>query len=468
MKLFKISLLILFLALGATATVGYFWWKDSSPGQILINASKTVGISATNRTALEQVLGFESPKTYLLLFLNNTELRPGGGFIGSYAVVRVDKAVPEILKIEGSEVLDKDAVEFVGNPPEPINRWLKVKQWYFRDSNWSPDFALASERALEIYKKENGAAVNEIDAVIGFTPTVIEEFLKIIGPIEAEGMEFNAQNFTEKLEYEVEYGYTVRGEKFNERKNLLADVARALIAKARENIFTRWSKYLALGQRMLAEKQVVVYAVDKTNQDLLRQKNWTGEMSLINSDYLMWVDANLGALKTDASISRNLLYKITTTTSGYLAVASMQYEHTGKYDWRTSRYLSYSRVFVPVGSKLVKVLGTVDSDSQGVLPIGQGVENGRQWFGAYINIAPGTTSTLAFEYLLPEIVARQVMAKQYNLLVQKQIGTNNVGLNLDLNFGKKIINDDGKVLDKYSITKNLSTDKEFKILIFAF
>jgi len=456
MRLLKISVIIFILALSATVFAGYFWLKNTSPEKIVLNVGKTIGVSLTNGTNLEKVLGFDKSKTYLILFLNNTELRPGGGFIGAYAVVRANKGVPEILKIEGSERLDNSAATFVDNPPEPISRRLKVKHWYFRDSNWSPDFALSAERALQIYQTENGIGAADIDAVIGFTPTVIEELLEIIGPITAEGMEFNAKNFTEKLEYEVEYGYKDRGEQFNDRKNLLEDVGLAIIAKARENLLWRLQKYITLGKKILAEKQVAIYAVDKTNQELLRQINWTGEMRQRSGDYLMWVDANLAALKTDAAITRSLEYRIISTSTGYLASASMKYNHTGKYDWRTSRYLSYTRVFVPIGSKLVKVTGAITKDSQGDLSIGQGTENGRQWFGAYINIAPGTTDTLTFEYLLPETVVKQIADKQYNLLVQKQIGTNDVGLTLDLFFAKNTnLNTN---LNKY-----LNTDKEFKI-----
>src|SRR5258708_31859868 len=39
-----------------------------------------------------ELLGMNGKKTYLLLFQNNTELRPGGGFIGAYGLVSFDKA----------------------------------------------------------------------------------------------------------------------------------------------------------------------------------------------------------------------------------------------------------------------------------------------------------------------------------------------------------------------------------------
>jgi hypothetical protein len=47
---------------------------------------------------IEKFSGNESPKKYLFLFQNSMELRPTGGFIGSFAVVDIDKG--KIVKKE--------------------------------------------------------------------------------------------------------------------------------------------------------------------------------------------------------------------------------------------------------------------------------------------------------------------------------------------------------------------------------
>ncbi|OGH94372.1 MAG: hypothetical protein A2538_01025 [Candidatus Magasanikbacteria bacterium RIFOXYD2_FULL_41_14] len=438
MKKIKILFFTILLMIVVVGVSGYFWLQNNPTGQALFHFGGLVVGANDNSVILKQALGLSKPKTYLLLFLNNTELRPGGGFIGAYAVVRIDKAKPEILKIEGSEILDKNATAFLDNPPEPIQRSLAVDNWFFRDSNWSPDFASSSENVLRAYAKENGLLSENIDAVVGFTPTVLEEFLKIVGPITAEGIEFNAQNFTEKLEYEVEYGYVDRGEEFVERKNLLADVATALIAKGRENILEGLSQYFAVVQRMILEKQIVFYSVDSSYQSILKSQNLSGQMTTSTGDYLFWVDANLGSLKTDVALTRDLTYKIVSTGTQYLARATMYYDHTGDYDWRTTRYLAYSRIFVPLGSRLISITGSDVEDALGKLPTDEGVENGRQWFGSYIKIIPGKSLAVTFEYLLPSDIIDFEKSKQYNLFVQKQIGTNQIGLNLNLNFGRNI------------------------------
>src|SRR3989339_164482 len=102
-------------------------------------------------------LGFTRPQTYLVLFLNNTEIRPGGGFIGSYALVKVDSGKIDILKTDGSENLDWAApTDFRVESPAPLKKFLKQELWFFRDSNWSPDFPTSAKTSLWFYRFEGG------------------------------------------------------------------------------------------------------------------------------------------------------------------------------------------------------------------------------------------------------------------------------------------------------------------------
>ena len=437
---------------------------------LVLNSSTATGTTSQSGLA-HLAAGFEAPQTYLVLLLNNTEMRPGGGFIGAYGVVRISGGVPEILQLEGTELLDgRSGGLGLSAPPVPLASHIKnLKKWYFRDSNWSPDFALSSQNSLEIYKKENGQYASEITGVIGITPTVFENVISIVGPVTVDGMEFNEKNFTEKLEYEVEYGFAHRGEQFNERKNLLPKMASALMVKVSAGVFENWAKYYDLYKQMVAQKQLLAYFVDPEMQSAARQMGFAGEMKKFGGDYLLWADANLGALKTDLAIQRELTYSWEKTVAGTKARASMKYRHAGKFDWRTSRYLTYARIFVPEGSKLVGVSEIVNGKKSVAKEIESGVENGRQWFGAFMSIEPGTTEDLVFEYWLPEKITRQITAGDYSFLAQKQLGLNNVKLTVNWDFGKNIETaqpaETGKVLNdsKYLYQTDLNVDRDFVV-----
>jgi len=456
-RFIKLSLFTILALLVAGGTFIFFWYRSGGLQQTVVqqigkqflkideNAPPDNGNEPmTNAMAtnfIQQFFGLEEPQTYLIMFLNNTELRPAGGFIGTYAVVTVDKANPHVVKVEGTEIIDNLAPKnFPSEPPAPIREYLGLDRWYFRDSNWSPDFKISGAKSLELYTKEKGVMADEIDAVIGFTPTLIENLLRITGPITMNGMEFTADNFTEKLEYEVEYGFAKKNVPFEQRKQMLADLAKTVIISTAKSALTHWSEYKELVERMLEEKQMMVFSPKTEYQKIFESKNWAGEMSGVNYDYLMWVDANLGALKTDVAIDRSLNYELYQIEDGrYVAKATMKFDHRGTFDWRTTRYRDYARVFVPAGSKLIRANGSMKTDkSSEPDTVDQGIENGRQWFGAFISIEPGHTGELSFEYYVSPEVVNRLKANDYRLYVQKQLGTNNVKLNLKLTFANNL------------------------------
>lgn len=438
---------LIVIIVGAIALSLWFWHRS---GGLQSAAIKQIGrqlVSNPNESNLiPKVLGFNEPQTYLVLFLNNTELRPAGGFIGAYSVVRIDKGVPEILKVEGTELLDnRGPKDFLSVPPEPLQKYLSIKRWDFRDSNWSPDFASSATKAMELFVKQKGVAADEVDSVIGITPTLLEEILKISGPISVNGHEFNTQNFTEKLEYEVEYGYAKQGLDFDSRKKVLADLTHALLARLRADIFMHWSRYLVLAQKMLAEKHVLVFSKDPEIQSVLLSKNWGGEINQTAGDYLLWADANLASLKTDKVIDRELYYSFAPTNTGeYLATVKMKYVNNGSFTPFTTRYRTYARVFLPIGSRFISAFASAASLNEKnahlskIDAVDHGIESGKQWFGAFISIEPGKTGELAWQFYLSPQVVKQIENNSYSLLAQKQAGTINGALTLKFDFGKNI------------------------------
>ncbi|MBU0546364.1 DUF4012 domain-containing protein [Patescibacteria group bacterium] len=479
LKKFLITLaVIIFLAAVAVGVLWYTFHSGQLQEQVIEQVGKRLDAKPEDINFFEKVLGLSSPQTYLVLFLNNTELRPAGGFIGSYAVVRFDKGIPTLLKVDGTEILDNTAPDFESVPPEPMAKYLKIQKWSFRDSNWSPDFSIAATKALELYKKENGTEANNINGIVAFTPTCLEEILKITGPITVNGMTFDSQNFTEKLEYEVEYGYANRGISFDERKQMLKDLTGVMLAKMREDIIDNWSKYLTLVEKMANEKQLMAYSLEPEIQTFLSNKNWAGRMTrLARGDYLMWVDANLGALKTDAAIKRELTVRVDSKEEKNMVnTVKMKYIHGGKFDWRTSRYQTYARIFVTEGSRLVGISGIDVPEPEKGKPkinpltlVDQGVENGFQWFGVFFTVEPGQTKELTFTYVPPIKVSQQLNGLIYRMRVQKQPGLVNATISANMGFSKKIMwatpgshnNNYGE--DRYIMSFDFNNDTDFEV-----
>ena len=440
-KIFNI-LLVIAMLLALLGAGMYFWFKSGNMQKyVLDNYGKKIIQSQDLYEIVRDSLGFNEQKHILILFLNNTELRPGGGFIGSYATVSTQNGAPQLLKVEGTEIIDNYAASYLKIvPPTAIKTYLGVEKWYFRDSNWSPDFAESSKKSLELYTAENGTAAKDIDYVIGITPTVVKEILKITGPMKVNGIEFNADNFTDKLQWEVEYGYANKGVSFDDRKKTLQDLTKAALLNFGRDFLRYNTEFMDLAKEMLKEKQIILYAVDSEMQQKILSGGWGGEMKNQDEDFVLWADANLGALKTDLAVNRELSYIITSTKDGkYIAKVSMKYTHRGDFNWRTTRYRTYARVFVPTGSTFIKAVGAMRFEKNTEpAKIDWGIENDKQWFGTFVAIEPGKVGELSFEYYLSPKISELIKENEYNLLIQKQIGTEAHKLTLNLDFGKKV------------------------------
>ncbi|MFA7314553.1 MAG: DUF4012 domain-containing protein [Candidatus Magasanikbacteria bacterium] len=436
-------LLVVLVILFAGGFYVYSWIKNLTPEKILQSSfvqKQIINNLGEDNTKLVNLipglLGFDSPKTYLVLFLNNTELRPGGGFIGSYATLRLEQGNVNILQMEGTENIS--IASSAPTPPKIISDKLKVDRWFFRDSNWSPDFVESSKKTLEFYKAGNNIGAKDISGVIGITTDVLEKLMKVTGPFVVEGIEFTSDNVIEKLEYEVEYGYDDKGISFSDRKDIMKPFMIALIDHLKNNLFKNIYVYQDLAMSLLKNKSIVIYSLPSEIQEIIDSNDWSGRMKGSSGDYLMWVDANLAALKTDRVIKRNLNYSFVFDKGFYQAVASMTYTHMGNFDWRTTRYLSYARVYVPVGSQLTSVqVGDQTwqiNGNKNTFEVDSGIENNKQWFGAYVAIEPGYKKTVSFIYSLPSSITQSILNKTYNLLIQKEIGVNNVDLTTHLEF----------------------------------
>jgi hypothetical protein len=472
-----VVLSIVFL-LSVTVFIFYRWVHSLEPSDVYNNEvvrkqiKKRVG--KKNEFFVElapEFLGFKKPKTYLVLFLNNTELRPGGGFIGSYATVKVEEGKIKVLKIEGSGQLDKRSPEdWQPRPPKIIKDYLKVDQWFFRDSNWSPDFAKSSRKTLKFYTKEGGVAGKRIDHVVGVTTDVLARLLEVIGPVKVENHTFSSKNVVRKLQYEVHYGFKDRGLSFSNRKQILRPFFKKVVSNIQSGLIQDYQNYLHLVRDLLQEKHIVVYSEDDDVQKKMEQKNYAGRVDKDwSKDFLMWVDANLAALKTDHAIKRKIDYQIKSSDEyGYVGLVKMTYEHTGTFDWRTSHYRSFARAYLPKNSSFISASKSGNKIKKKE-EVKSGIELDKKWFGHVIRVAPGKTKSLTYKYDLAPKVDKLIKQGNYQLKAQKQIGTDQTELTLNLDFGKKLTGADPSE-DKenwgdnsYNYQTKLKVDKKFNI-----
>ncbi|MEI6596711.1 MAG: DUF4012 domain-containing protein [bacterium] len=374
--------------------------------------------------------GYPSEVNYLVVLQNNDELRPTGGFLGTYGILRIKDG--DIISFYTDDIyhLDMPVQDKINvTPPEPIKKYLNDR-WYLRDANWSPDWPTAARKIDWFYKMESGLnpeaeKISEFSGVMAITPKLITDFLKITGPIVVEGQSYNENNFQDLLQYRVEKGYQILGVSSWQRKEVIGEISKQLKLKIFDLPPNQWSEIINTVINNLTEKNLLFYLADNQLENIAVANGWAGEIKNYYGDYFMVVDANLAALKTDAVINRSINYKISEGVNGLSSKLTVNYAHNGRPDWKTGVYKSYTRVYVPLGSQLIKISGYEAEQ------IDTGDEAGKTWFGFYLTVDPGKINNVTLEYKLPPNI---MLNNNYGLYIQKQPGKELEYLSVDLNF----------------------------------
>ncbi len=395
---------------------------------------------------LPALSGYPDAKKYLILFQNSTELRPTGGFIGTLGEVTINAAQAESLKAMDVYAIDGAGGERLTTvPPAPVAKYLSVNKWYLRDANWSPDFPTAAANIVDIYSKESAGAsgaMPHFDGVLAVDPMVASELLRLVGAVTIGNSTFTADNVTDEIEYQVEKGFDAKGLPVAQRKDILVALMGEVFKRVLALPSDRWPAVVDVMTRALYEKHMLIASFDPTVAAFVRSRNWDGVLRGSSDDYLMVVDANLAALKTDAAIKREIVYNVRPDFNGLTATVTLRYANRGHFDWKTTRYRTYTRIFVPAGSTLLSSSGAMLNDKildpkRAPGQIDTVDELGHRSFGAFLSVEPGETRELSFVYRLPDSIVAAA-ASHYSLLVQKQPGTEATPLTLGLDFGKKV------------------------------
>ncbi len=415
--------------------------------QILAEAVNNTEIALPILSNLSEILGYNQEKNYLFVFQNNMEMRPTGGFIGSYGIITLKDG--EIKNVFTDDIynLDKLSQSKLNVPaPAPMAKYNNQKTWFLRDANWSPDWPTSAEQILWFFNEERKNAnlpPQKIDAVIALTPDFIANLLEVIGPVVADGENFSAQNFANDLEQFVEFDYANKGVSKDERKAVIGVLTNLIITRAHQlpalDLLRLWLAF----KKNIDAKHILVYFTDAELQKYFYQKNWSGMMKQTAGDYLMVVDSNLAALKTDSVMDKSISYNLRVDEKGDLiAHLELTYKHNGRHlSGFITRYRDYVRIYTPKDTWFIKSYvrqGDQVTDLKILSDLEIYNELDKKVAAAFLTIEPGETKILVLEYRLGPEFKTQYENGTYTFSVQKQPGTIGHNLRINLNFNRPI------------------------------
>lgn len=409
--------------------------------------------------ALLQVLGADRQKQYLVLFQNHHEIRPTGGFIGSFGLVNVDRGVVEDIDVSSVYDPDGQLKERIA-PPDPLLRI--TNRWYMRDANWFADYSISAEKIAAFFEKEGGPTV---DGVIALTPVVLQDLLAVTGPIEVPGygVTVTADNFITLTQEQVTYDYE---ESLNKPKQFLADLAPLLLNRLFSLPPAEGLRALGALKTGLDEKNLLLSFRDEGLQSRVEAARWGGTLPQLadGQDFLNVINANVGGHKSDQFVSQELDYRVSVAETGEAEVVlTIRRTHHGPEEQGDAQFpagenpalkdnVIYQRVLVPLGAELLDARGftaaadiprLVEPESDLALsadadvaewqrlqhqdPSGTmiGQEAGRTFFANWLVVRPGETGVALYRYRLPgKVTVPNVLdaASRYALYLAKQPG----------------------------------------------
>jgi len=445
-KINKIIISVMVIAIVVISLIillGNFLWTKNKNAVI----TPLQSIKNTARLIKDASYFFEhSQGTYLFILQNSDELRPTGGFIGTYGLVTVEAGRITNFFTDDVYNLDKLAPKQTRPPaPEPIKKYLEQPYWYLRDANWNPDFPTSAKQILKFYEEESefqpkNTIHDNIAGVIAIDPEAIRPLLKLVGPIEAGGETFSADNLTDLLEYEVEVGFDSKGISPLQRKAIISELGDKLIAKVMDLSLSRRAEVVNMVQSALNEKHILAYARDAEVQAALELQGWSGSIKNAPLDYFAVFDANMFAMKTDPYVQKNIFYNVHKKGEALIGELEIVYAYPKAGPaWKTKGYRTWTRVYVPKGSILQSAGGamlTEQSMQPGNVVVEQ--ENEKTVFGAFVALQVGEEKHLKFIYRLPNYINQAVALGNYELLAQKQPGTLGHNLTITADLGKVV------------------------------
>lgn len=403
---------------------------------------------------LPALLGANGPKRYLIMAQNEDELRATGGFITGAGIVSVENGRISDLAFRDSSDVDNFAARPYDAPPRPLQEFMGLDLFAFRDTNYWADFPTSAQKALDLYAY--GLDVPPLDGAIA----IDQEFLRLLvdatGPVPIPGSDANidADNLLQVLRQarNIQEGQEV-GEWVANRKAFLGGFAAAILTQIESDFGAIDPVKLITNMVGAAEsRHLSIYMRDPDVAAALAATGWDGRLpSAPPGDFMMAVDTNVGYNKVNVHIERSYTFNVTLGPEPQASLMIL-YRHTGQaqsgepclqgvdeefelalpYESLTDKcYWNYLRVYVPAGSVL-------RASSEHLVP-GETILSGRTWQNAaepvseqpglatwanFLMVPRASEETALFEYDLPAgVVQTEDGIEVYRLTVFKQPGT---------------------------------------------
>lgn len=279
------------------------------------------------------LMGSQKPITYRILLQNNKEIRPSGGFMGSYATLTLSNARIQEFSVEDIYVPDGQIKGYVAEPFGVKNYLFDGEHpgWRLRDSNWHPDFPTAAQSINWFFAE---GQEKPADVLIALNLSTVEKILALIGPVAVMdyGVTIDAESIYAITQAQAEHNFFPGS---TQKGDFLRSLSRAFMQKLFSMPLQQQLDILALVHENLNNGEIMLVAQDFALNQALEQTQFTGKLPDITCQedgceplVLGLVESNVGATKANCCIQRDFSNRILLTDSTMTLALSLQFTNT--------------------------------------------------------------------------------------------------------------------------------------------
>jgi len=401
--------------------------------------------------ALIKWLSSGSERHILVLFENSSEMRPGGGFMGSYADVVFSGGSVKSFEVHDINDADRKFLENIV-PPKPLQGI--ERSWAIADSNWFFDYPLSASKGIQFMEQSTMYyGKSSFDGAIAVLPNVVSDILEITGPIELPDrkLTIDKDNFLAEIQKEVQDAQASG----KPSKKIISEIAPIILSRL-SSFKTENNKDLAQKiNNWITNKDLVAYFKDSDIENFMDFYGASGKMfqpsSDFNGDYLAVSSANIGSGKSDIFINQKVFFKtqlnLDGTANNHIEISR---KHTARDNdpwWYKLPNESYVQIFAPQDASLSgftggfnkKIIPRADNYRGYITdPLVSGIEStliknfnyplvdefresGKKVFGVWVKTAPGQTSSVAMDYSV-HLFSGPASGQKYQFVFEKQTG----------------------------------------------
>jgi len=389
----------------------------------------------------------------IVLFQNPSEIRPAGGFAGSYGEMVLEKGGLKAIKTNDIYYPDRFLRRKI---VPPVQLQSLTPDWGARDAGWFFDFPLSAEKTLsllessEVYAKEGV----KFDGLIAVNVRVIEDFLAITGPIKVPeyNLTLTKDNFLRQIQQEVEAG---RDKKPGQNPKKILGVITPILTERLNQLSSEQKKQLMVLLAYRAfNKDLQFYFRDSSMENLVDRLGWSGQVfqppADFGGDYLAVVNANIAGGKTDAFIKQTIRLRTELEADGQITNhLVIERQHRGEKEaepWYRTPNQNFLKVFLLSQAQLISLEGAAAKEIKPRLNYGKSnyladadltaleatrqlwpsfnaesyLEAGKKVIAAWFNLNPGEKKQLTLDYRSGSFPV--VSGVEYRFVLDKQSG----------------------------------------------